>query len=83
MPKTAEAEIQPGAIVQIHPGADTVFGGCFLTVETVRHWGVTGYVMIPDGEGPTKAMYRCRHEDYVPVGRAQWLAESDATKDAT
>lgn len=71
-------ELQPGWVVQIRPDTDTVFGGCFLTVESVRPWGVTGYVTVPTKDGAQQAPYRCRHEAYQPVGVAAWITETDA-----
>lgn len=62
-------------VVQIDPEHDKCFGGCFMIVTEVYAWGVQGYVQIPSkGDKGGQAYYRCKFENFHPIGRAEWVA---------
>lgn len=64
--------IAPGAVVQIDPASDEVFGGCMVIVTEVRGWGVIGYMQMPEKE---RAYIRLGFGDIESVGKARWWQE--------
>ena len=67
-------DLKKGDLVQIDPTSDDMFGGCFMVVTEPKSWGAQGYVPALK-EGCVLAYYRCKSENMVKVGRAEWLAE--------
>lgn len=64
-------ELQKGDVVQLNPGTDNAFVGCFMLVLEPKNFGAVGYVPTPEG----KAFYRASWDEMEYVGRAQWVAE--------
>jgi hypothetical protein len=52
-------------VVQISPIHE--WGGCFLTVTEVKHWGIQGFVEVPM---KGQAYIRIEHGLYEPIGEA-------------
>lgn len=76
--------IEVGDVVQIDPGHDEVFGGCFMVVTELKpSWnGLMGYISVPgkgDQGGP--AYYRIEASKVLRIGKAEWaiLASDDST----
>jgi hypothetical protein len=61
-----------GDVYQIDPEYDKVFGGCLMLVSEVKTWGAVGYFNLP-GEDEGVAFYRCKYENMVRVGKAEWV----------
>lgn len=64
---------KPGSIIQIDPDYDELFGGCLMIVTEEKPWGAQGYFDVP---GKGRAYYRCKHENGVLVGNAEWIFEA-------
>lgn len=63
-------EMSSGAVVQIDPAHDEMFGGCLMVVSDPRSWGLQGYVKIP-GQGD--AFYRAPFDAIEFIGIAAWV----------
>jgi len=72
-------DLQVGDVVQLAPGPDTFFGGCFMQVTEPKSWGAQGFVCIPEERGspPGQAFFRAKFEDMEYVGKAEWISKSD------
>lgn len=69
--------IDVGDVVQIDPATTTqgsFFGGCFMIITEVKSFGAQGFICMPGnrGEMPGAAFFRCKSEDMVRIGRAEW-----------
>lgn len=64
--------LKPGAVVQIDPSHDDIFGGCLMVVSEVKSFGFMGYVRVP-GEDHGNAWYRVAFDAVEPVGMATWV----------
>lgn len=80
MSLNVKTDLKVGDVVQIDPASDEVFGGCFMTVTEPKSWGAQGYCVGPDG-GKGLAYYRCKTENMVLIGRAEWMNKYDAEQD--
>lgn len=73
--------VQHGDVLQINPEweVNRAFAGCFVVVDGVRAWGVTGYVQClgaSRSEPGTVAPIRVEWADLEPTGgKAAWIAE--------
>lgn len=79
-------DLEIGSVVQVSPSlSDSFFPACFMTVTEVRHWGVQGYVMVPESRtvSPSVAYYRALWEDIELVGRSAWMAQTSEPADYT
>ena len=76
-------------VVQLDPSnTDQAFGGCFLIVEEVADWGVSGYVpalRLALGDQQHKngaiAPFRAKKGTYSVIGKAQWILEEQEEPD--
>lgn len=72
-------ELMVGDLVQIDPASDPVFGGHFMVVTELKSFGAQGYCPAFPYEGKNGhvdrglAYYRCRTENMVKVGKAEWV----------
>lgn len=66
------SKVAVGDVVQIKPHDGKNFGGCFMVVEEVRPWGLTGYCQVP---GRGVAYCRVETADHHRIGRAEWLLD--------
>lgn len=76
-------DIVIGDVVQLAPGPDTFFGGCFMTVTEVKGWGAQGFILIPEGPRgvlPKVAFYRAKWDEMTFIGHSEWILETVATK---
>jgi hypothetical protein len=78
----------PGSVVQLNPETvkNKAFSACFMTVDEVRTWGVTGYIQPigeKNGEPATgQAWYRANWDEFDLIGTAHFvLASTAATED--
>lgn len=72
-------ELKAGDVVQLAPGPDKMFGGCFMLVTEPRPWGAQGFVAVSFGRGkaPGRGYYRANWEEMELVGGATWAPEGD------
>lgn len=69
-----------GAVVQIDPQHDDVFGGCFMQVTEPKPWGAQGVVLVP---GKGRAYYRAPFSALVFIGYAEWIvADGECEEEA-
>lgn len=68
-----KATLEIGDIVQIDPAHDERFGGCLMVVTEPKSWGAQGYVVGPQAPKAGIYYYRCKHENMVKVGKAEWI----------
>lgn len=64
------ANVEVGDVVQIDPDSDGRFGGCLLTVDELKGWGVCGFVTAPSAAGPQVYPYRAESGVIRRIGRA-------------
>jgi hypothetical protein len=76
--EVAAMELEKGDIVQIRPDLGSFFDGCFMVVTEPKPWGAQGYIAgfkeTRDAEVRV-AYFRCKFEDMVKVGKAEWVIE--------
>lgn len=65
-------QLEEHDVVQIDPGHDANFGGCFMTVSEPKSWGATGFVEVP-GKEKGEAYYRCEFANMEYVGKAPFV----------
>jgi hypothetical protein len=73
-----DQKVKSGSVVQISPGfsVNKAFATCFLTVDKVKPWGVTGYVQaLGDTRSSVgdQAWIRIEWADLAYVGEAVWM----------
>ena len=73
----ATENLKKGMVVQLAPGPDTFFGGCFMMVTEPKSWGAQGFVAIPHkrGEPPGCAYYRAKWEEMELIGAAAFVPQ--------
>lgn len=60
--------IQPGDIVQIHPSADSVFGGLCMRITRKRGVNLEGYLLRPHRSGCKEAWYSFTEGELTFIG---------------
>jgi hypothetical protein len=75
----ANPNLEVGHLVQLDPEtvSNKAFAGCIMVVTEPKGWGAQGYVQAlgtRDGMGG-QAYYRAKWEEFVVVGKAQWVME--------
>lgn len=73
----AESKWKKGQVVQIRPGANEWFDGCFMIITEPKSWGAQGFVQVPGKEGG-QAYVRLKDEDMELIGKAVWVPEGEA-----
>jgi hypothetical protein len=77
-------DLQVGDVVQINPGHDDTFGGCFMIVTDPKSWGAQGACLGPAKNGLNGtgvAYYRCKFENMEYIGKAEWRVENNASNE--
>lgn len=62
-----------GDVVQVDIQSGDAFAGCLVVVEEIKSFGVQGYALIPDRDGPKLAYYRATTKQIAHVGTATWM----------
>lgn len=69
-------DIRPGNVAQIHPFADTTFGGILAVITRAEPYELRGYLLRPHRGGCREAWLRLKHCELERVGRAIWPANA-------
>jgi len=68
-------DLEVGDVIQIDPESDDRFAGCLMIVTEPKTWGAQGYVSVPNPGCPARAFYRCKKENFVRIGHAEWMVQ--------
>lgn len=72
--------IRPGDVVQIDANTNTAFPICFMIVESVHDWGVSGYIPIPRSNVRAMAstfLHKAEWRELHYIGSSIYLVQKD------